>query len=538
MKKWLLISIALIFGWCGVAWANPVHDIERGETMIGIAKQYKQDWKALCELNDLMPHCQIKAGKQLKLLSANVTKAPAVQSGEIPYSIIGRAPLLDCGKELGKSRQRINEEAWIELDLPLADKNYLRKNIDKNGPRRGITAAEGLVRIPTGTRIEQVTFCRDGKVVARGPVRTTWDENKIPRPVYAERFVLPSGRTVLWMWECENWVTWPTPVTPTITPPTPPARTASAPTPSAPPVVTAPPKEGVPPTVTLPKPQAQRCLLDPKLVFGQEHEPKDNGNVAHSTFVTAALYCIKRDGDGYTGWGVGLQNSWWDVRVNFGSGRAHGQSLAFGPAVERISDKGWTAEGKLLFGHMHQAFNQAQYANKREIDFVGVSVAFNDYQRRLQGKKWMPETRIYASVGVPTSVRATASNFGVPADASELERHSVVAQAGIHLDIFDAKYATFWARVGLFSELPFSQTANLRLGLSDPLRVCGVGVGFDFDLLHGGEAPGYGWWCDGIKLVDVSREGYRLDQVSDGKTATFDNGTVMTPLEPDDEAPD
>jgi hypothetical protein len=226
------------------------------------------------------------------------------------------------------------------------------------------------------------------------------------------------------------------------------------------------------------------------------------------------------------------------VRVNFGSGRAHGQSLAFGPAVERISDKGWTAEGKLLFGHMHQAFSQAQYRNEREIDFVGASVAYNDYSNRLAGKKWMPETRIYASVGIPTSVRATASNFLQPTDASELERHSVVFQAGVHQDIYDAKFATFWARVGFFSELPFSQTANLRLGISDPLRVCGVGIGFDFDLLHGGEAPGYGWWCDGVKLVEVGREGYRLDQVSDGKTAVLGNGTVMTPLDPDDETPD
>ena len=520
MKKWLLISIALIFGWCGVAWANPVHDIERGETMIGIAKKHKQDWKALCAQNGLMPHCQIKVGKQLKLLASE-----AVKASEPPACInLNRAPW--------------NRYGSLKLRLEAIDANPDLTAEEKTEAKALVSAGRGERGMVTGDMVFKAMPFRskDGKIKFLRDVRVCTPEQG-GRPEAMETWKLSTGKTLDDMLSCGNLTFRLTPQVPPVIredPPTQPPKKDEPPQKEAPPDE----DEDVPTMVIPPKPKAQRCLLDPKLVFGQEHEPKDNGNVAHSTFVTAALYCIKRDGDGYTGWGVGLQNSWWDVRVNFGSGRAHGQSLAFGPAVERISDKGWTTEGKLLFGHMHQAFNQAQYANKREIDFVGVSVAFNDYQRRLQGKKWVPETRIYASVGVPTSVRATASNFGVPTDASELERHSVVAQAGIHLDIFDAKYATFWARVGLFSELPFSQTANLRLGVSDPLRVCGVGVGFDFDLLHGGEAPGYGWWCDGIKLVDVSREGYRLNQVSDGKTATFDNGTVMTPLEPDDEAPD
>jgi hypothetical protein len=528
--KWLMIPLcaALLSGVGGAHATQSEYRAERGDTLSAVFGKHAQ---AVCDANKVagrITNCNgIIAGKSYILPAGvrtrSVSAVASTEAGEFRWKKVGGAPLYGCGN---KTEAVLNEEAWTQMGLTDEEKSELR----------GLVSAQphpAYTFFKPGDRFQAVAFCKDGKVSFEKNVLADWSEKTV---VLARTYILKSGKVFHWVRNCNNWVVG-TPLPPAIT-----TRTAEEEIGE----LVIPPRKKVveeeeigelviPPKTVVAE---RRCLLDPKLVFGQEHEPNDNGNESHSTFVTAALYCIKRVGDGYTGWGVGLQNSWWDVRVNFGSGRAHGQSLAFGPAVERISDKGWTAEGKLLFGHMHQAFSQAQYRNEREIDFVGASVAYNDYSNRLAGKKWMPETRIYASVGIPTSVRATASNFLQPTDASELERHSVVFQAGVHQDIYDAKFATFWARVGFFSELPFSQTANLRLGISDPLRVCGVGIGFDFDLLHGGEAPGYGWWCDGVKLVEVGREGYRLDQVSDGKTAVLGNGTVMTPLDPDDETPD
>jgi LysM repeat protein len=109
-------------------------------------------------------------------------------AGEILYRRVGIAPLSGCGKRTIAS---ISEEAWEVLGLSYDDRVYLREHADlANGPRIHFTENGGLHQIETDVRLEQVTFCRAGKAVAMGPMRTAWDATVA---VYGERFVLPSS---------------------------------------------------------------------------------------------------------------------------------------------------------------------------------------------------------------------------------------------------------------------------------------------------------------------------------------------------------
>lgn len=467
---------------------------------------------------------RVHVAKQLRKPQLVESVSAPTEKGEILYRVVGRAPLLNCGK---KSVDVINEEAWVALGLSEEDKVYLRGHIDRTGPRINITAKEGLVQILPGVRFEQVTFCRKGSAVAVGPMRTAWDADKA---VYGERFVLPSGRALVWMRNCFNWITWQPPVKPVELPPVE----------EIPPVVLPqepPPQEElpiIPAGPQVPKEEKQLCLLDPKAVIGQEHEPKHSGNDSHSTFLTAALYCTWRGEQGTHGVGVGTQDSWWNGKVNLGAGRYSGNLVSFGPAYEYISDNSWTFEGKLLFGRINENFRQSDYASHREIDFVGPSLSLNLYERRERGEKWLPETRLFAMAGFATDVRAGHTWQGKPIDDTKaLSEFGGLFQAGVHQDIYDASKLTLWGRAGYFLEDPSSETANLRIGISDPHRICGIGAGTDFDLKNGGEAFGWGWWCDVVKGAQVTRTEYRLNQVEKEHNVTFqEDGTAMIPVPP------
>lgn len=461
--------------------------------------------------------------KKLSKLHPVVTQSvPALaQGGEILYRTVGRAPLRECGK---KDVDVINEEAWVALGLSEEDKAYLRQHIGRTGPRINITSEEGLVRIEPGVRIEQVTFCRKGQAVAVGPMRTAWEADKA---VYGERFVLPSGRALVWMRNCFNWITWQ-----------PPEKSVEPPEEETPPA--APPPEEEPPTLIpeerqVPKEEPERrCPIDPKAVVGQEHEPEHSGNDAHSTFLTAALYCTWRGEQGTHGIGVGTQDSWWNGKVNLGTGRYSGNLVSFGPAYEYISDNSWTFEGKLLFGRINENFRQSDYASHREIDFVGPSLSLNLYGRRERGEKWFSETRLFAMAGWATDVRAGHTWEGKSIDDTKaLSEFGGLFQAGVHQDIYDASKLTVWGRAGYFLEDPSSETANLRIGISDPKRVCGIGIGTDFDLKNGGEALGWGWWCDVAKGFNVARTEHRLNQATKEHNVSFEeDGTAMVPVPP------
>ncbi len=301
-----------------------------------------------------------------------------------------------------------------------------------------------------------------------------------------------------------------------------------------------PPEKEVPPPVEEasplipPSPVKERngCGLDPKLVIGQEYEPKHHGNRAESSFLSGALYCTWRGKNGTHGIGAGIQASAWNGRVNLGKGKFEGELIAVGPAYEYISDDGWDIEAKLLGGRLNERFNQGDYHSKRSFGIVGGSLSYNNYQRRLRGEKWLPETQAFGFIGIPVSRNAEHSWQGKPiTDTRDLSRLGVLAQAGVRQWLYDGKVVAPYVQVGTFLETPGNWSGSARIGIADKNRICGVGVGIDVDFLKGGSAFGLGWWCDVVRGLKFARTGHRRQQMI-RETGVIDagHGIMMVPL--------
>lgn len=504
---------------------------------------FPNDWKSVCELNRdiLKKGCgHIVEGQVLKLpegvqateksarakkpqskkaAKPEMPKAPRVvlpktnAAGEILYRVVGTAPLNGCGK---RDIADISKEAWNVLGLSEDDQAYLMLNADlKQGPRINATAHSGLVQLVPDMRLEQVTFCRKGKVVALGPMRTAWSPDTA---VYGEKFVLPSGKVLVWMRNCYNWVilTEEQP-TPRKVPPPPPEEPPVQPPiePTLPPPPPAPPEE-----VT----QADICARsDPNLVVGFEREPSHNdGDTTHSDFLTFSYYCLRpfEGSDGATGlhgFGGKLTASDWRGDVNRKAGHFKGWNYVVGPSYKRILDEGRDWEVSVGGGHMRDRFTQDKYASQRDFDLVGFTAGHNDYRRRLAGEEWFPETQVFGALTFPISRSVQHSWDGQPiADTAELSRFDFGAQVGARLWIRETPdmWALPYLQGGLFVQHPTSASMSLRIGVSDPARVVGCGVGIDQDLQNGGDPVGaWGCWADVIQGVRVGRAIYRKHQV-------------------------
>lgn len=518
--------------------AAKTYTVEKGDWLSLV---FPNDWKAVCALNEL-PNCgKIEPGQVLKLpegvtpteksarakkpegkpvVKAETPQAPrrplTNDAGEILYRVVGTAPLNGCGR---KDAKTISEEAWEVLGLSNDDRAYLREHADlANGPRLNITESEGRIDMPSGMRLEQVTFCRAGKVVARGPYRTDWTDGHAP--VKGERFVLPSGKVLVWMRNCFNWVILPEEKTGEIPPP-PPAEPPVAPPAPLPPAPPLPPAEPPAPVPVAEAPPGLCDRFDPHAVIGQEHEPKhDGGDHADSSFLSAALYCTWRNeaDTGTHGLGFALTASEWSGTVNQRAGKYEGTMHLAGPSYEFISDDGYDVTVSApMVGKLHERFSQDKYRSRRDFSLIGVSAGANFYQRRLAGKEWFPETQVFGTWAKPLSTAVAHSWDGQRiADTGELSRFGNYLNLGVRQWLYetpDSKVLPY-AQLGYFLESPSSESMSARLGISDPMRIVGVGVGFDKDLQNGGDAvAAWGWWVDVVKGVQVGRSKYRRHQI-------------------------
>lgn len=338
---------------------------------------------------------------------------------------------------------------------------------------------------------------------------------------------LQSGRNVVIMEKCDN-LTEVAPRPPkTIAPPSvEPKLPPREETPEEPPVT--PPQQPDEPVV-----EESWCPSDIKLVFGGENEPRHDGNKAESLYATGAMYCTWRGVDSTHGLGAGFQASKWDVLVNHGVGEAKGYLAAGGPAYERIWDDGRDMEAKLLFGRLDERFSQDQYQSRRVFDIAGVSVGHNDYQRRMRGETWFTETQYHGVLAFPLSKSVSHSWAGQSIkDTSELGEFKAYFNAGVRKWIYDdGKLPAWYVQAGYFLEDPTAESMSLRVGIADPNRICGIGIGPDYDLKHGGEAKAWGWWCDPVMGAQVARDKHRMDQLIEKGDVTVANGIIMVPLD-------
>jgi LysM repeat protein len=518
------------------------YPVKHGDTL---SQVFGSQWKQVCQANHLK-HCDrlepgqelqlpegitprevkpvARAARALKDENPKAAQAAAVRqasvtnaAGEILYRRVGTAPLNGCGQ---RDIMAIAEEAWSVLGLSQDDRAWLRLNIDqKNGPRLG-NAPQGIVQLVPGVRLERVTFCRQGKVVSVGPMRTAWSKDEA---VYGEKFVLPSGKTLVWMRNCFNWVPWVPEEQPQPTSPAPePRQPAPEPEPRQP----APEPEPIQPPPATPTTSAPRSVcdhLDPTAVLGREHEPEQNGADSHSTFFVASLYCLKpfQAADGKTGvhgYGAKVNYSDWHGSVNNGSGHYQGWNALVGPSYKRVMDDGYDWEVSAGVGKQVEAYREAAYASRREFDLVGITAGYNDYRRRLAGETWDVERQYFGALTLPIGKKVGHTIFGQSiADTAELGRFNFGVQAGARWWFYEntEEFPLLpYLQGGVFVQHPTSASMSLRLGVADENRVVGCGAGFDQDLMHGGQpVAAAGCWIDLVKGVNVARTKVRKHQV-------------------------
>lgn len=512
MKKWLL-SALLLTGVASVWAGETVHKVTPGQTLSVIAAQYGQNWKTLCAYNNLANCNVIKPGDPIRIPTRNtvVKSEPAcINLNAAPWNRYGdpvlRLKAIEANPDL-TAEEKIEAKALVSA---------------RRGERGMVTGDMVFKAMPFRSKNGTIKFLHNARICT---------PEQGGRPEAMETWKLSTGKTLVDMLSCGN-ITFMVTAKPEPEKEPDPKRDPD-PTPEPQPQPD-PQPEPQPETEPDPTPEPdESCPFDPKFFLGQEKEPKRAGNRANSSHAKAALYCTWRGEGGTHGVGFNWMGTWFDGLVSGGSGHFDGQMLSFGPSYEFISDDNWNLELSLLFGRLHENYGQAQLRQERTINLVGPAASLNLGQRRARGEVWFPETRLFAQYGVPTSVDASVTNFLQPGDASDYSRFGSLFQAGIHADVLDAEWFTLWARAGYFRESPFSETMNLRVGVSDPYRICGVGIGMDFDLLHGGQAFGYGWWCDGMKGIRVVRAEYRLSQIVKETGATFDeDGTLVVPMPP------
>ncbi|MGK2848909.1 MAG: LysM peptidoglycan-binding domain-containing protein [Minisyncoccota bacterium] len=272
--------------------------------------------------------------------------------------------------------------------------------------------------------------------------------------------------------------------------------------------------------------ESSHCPLDLKSVLGQEYEPEhDGGNKSHSTFLSSAVYCTWRGKTGTHGVGIGMQASWWEGLVNQGLGKYSGGLLAIGPAYEYIADQGWDVEMKWLFGSLEEKFKQGDYKSHREFGVTGPSVAYNNYQRRMAGKKLLAETQLFGVLLFPFSTDAEHSWQGQPIeDTKDLSQLDSYLNLGVRQYLYSGQWFELYTQLGYFLEKPAAESGSFRIGLTDANRIMGVGIGFDKDFKSGNKVQAWGWWIDIMRGFELVRKNHRSGQVEN-----LHHGIIMVP---------
>ena len=439
-----------------------------------------------------------------------------VPQGYTPWIHVGGAPLINCGKD----KAVIEAQALQALSFTAEEQAEFRAKKAKGESEE--------IHLKPGTRFAAVTFCKNGHAAVTQKMVAAWNPKL---DVVAQAYTLSSGRRAWIVKICGNLVLLEEEPAPPPAQPPPPAPPPEEPAPPPPAPPLAPPEEE-------PKPEC----FDWKAVVGLEVEPKQNGDSARGAYVAGgALFKCWRGETGTHKLGVGIQGSDSTGTVNDGLGRYNARLATIGPYYVYESDKGWDMGAKLLYGKLEEDFRQGDYRSERKFDIVGASVEHNDYRRLLAGKKWLPERQLFALCGVPISKRSAHWWQGQSiSDTTSLEEFNFICSVGVRQYLYDHGKFLSYLQGGLFAEDPTSLSASLRLGITDPKKRAGIGIGPDFDLKDGGVVGAIGGWVDVRQIVKVERAKKRAEQaqmVYDRSIASTPQGMPAAPVTTTDPEP-
>lgn len=515
MKRtvWFIACLLAFFG-MSVVQAEPTHTVKRGETLSSIAGK---NWKAVCALNKLVNCHQITVGRELKLIAAAPsqvsTKARAMATVGRPVVqqqsciTLGAAPW-NAEHSPDRALEGINLLTTLTLEQKALAKQKMMQGDKVSGEE--LVGQQVFKEMLYQSKVTGKATHVYGKPICNP------EQGGVPEIM--DTYDLGSGVYLAIPRRCGNPAVFVKPVEPRVTPEAPLAEEPAA-------------SESEPEKVV----EKGGCLIDPKLVVGQEHEPEHDGNDANSTYLAGAVYCTWRGETGTHGVGIGGQASMWDGHVNQGAGKFSGHLVSAGPAYEYISDNGWDMEAKLLFMKLDESFKQDAYKSERHFHLVGPSLSYNNYDRRQRGEKWFPEFQLNGVLGLPISKEVSHSWQGKPiADTAELSKFGAYFNAGARAWIYDGDVLQPYVQLGYFLESPSAESISFRIGVADSNRICGIGIGIDHDLKLGGNANAWGFWCDVVKGIKVVRADYRLGQVMKETGAEFDkNGMLMVKTSPE-----
>lgn len=259
----------------------------------------------------------------------------------------------------------------------------------------------------------------------------------------------------------------------------------------------------------------------------------DTGTRYSYTELAAYPFC-KEGENGKHYFGIGFKGSIADGATGTGFGW-DGRERLIGLAHKYVSYDGWDISSKLLWGDLEENGKMSLYRSQRLFDLVGVSLAYNDYERYLRGERWRPEWNAYLSVLWPTSSDVHHEFAGTPiADTNDLGRFDYKLSAGVRQYLYAGD--DWWPFIsgGLSIEHPTSKTGNLRIGVADANKIFFASAGINHNFDDGENAFGWDIGLDAARALEFARaEARRTEMLAklqeDGVTFDEATGALIIP---------
>ncbi len=497
-----------------------LYAVVKGDTLSGACGS---SWNKVAEANELAAPYTIRVGQSLivpegtqcKTASRTASKVAAV---EIGYRTIDCSKILKgfCEwKHVGGNKFRGKGDSFYALTRQF-----------------GLTADEAMealagiedgeeVLIATGQSMYRLSFGKndlwEGKIILRAAHQK------------AMKYVTKSGKTIYRFEVCGNWAqlsqsdqnprleTVEVPEAPTYTS----VEVVPQPQPAPEPKVTESPKE---PEVA-PEPEV---VVEPKESSEEVARPScfewdwflgtggDSTGTRYSHTEAAAYFLCKEGENGKHYFGLGLKGSIADGTTDTGFGW-DGREKLYGLAHKYVSHDGWDISSKLLWGELEENGKIDLYKSQRRFDLVGVSLAYNNYERYLRGEKWYPEWNAYLGIFFPTSSDVKHSWDGKPiADTKDLERFDYKLGIGARQYLYAGE--DWWPFVsgGVSIQHPTSKTGNLRIGTADANKVFFASIGVNHNFDDGENALGWDLGVDMARGIKLARaEARRADMLQE-----------------------
>ena len=482
----------------------------KGDTLSGTCGS---SWRKVAEMNELVAPYTIGVGQlllvpegsQCKTASRTASKAVVVETG---YRTI------DCSKI---------SKGFCEWKKPGGNKFYGKGDSFYALTRQfGLTAEEAMEALAGYESGEEVLIAKNQSMYRLSFGKNDLWEGKIflrAAPQKAMKFTTKSGKTIYRFEICGNWaqlspndqdlrlVKVEVPEPETYTHVVVPEQPAPQPV-----VVIESPKEPavVPEMVTvvdvepalMPEEETKPYIWDWDLYVGI------GGDASGTKYSHAegALYPFIWEEDGGRSY-LGIGGKW-----NRSNGVADdgfvwsGKTSAWGPAYKYADWDGWDISVKALFGELEERGHISKYQSSRDFDIAGLSLGYNNYQREQRGEKWWPEYGLYASVFWPTSRDVKHSWDGTPiADTKDLSRFTSLVGVGYKQDIYAGEDVRPFFSLGYSAENPTSESASLRLGVSDARKIFFASIGINHNLDDGSDVFGWDIGVDVAQGVKVAR---------------------------------